>query len=213
MKTGNKAKSIALALGAGLAFSFLPSAGLPMMDATQSVAEAATIKAWDFSKDIGSWAYCGAYSYSGQASAAYDAAFGGSMKVMVDFSGDKDQSWSEVKLSDTSVTNAAPIKVGKGATVLTYDMYYDPAQVKGDAQLKTKVYAQSVKGEEVINQNVDDIGLATAKSVPGSTMKKVHVKVYFDDPVEQDISHIELSVVSYLTAYKGAIYINNIELK
>lgn len=184
-----------------------------MMHAMQSVAEAATVKAWDFSKDIGGWSYFGAYSYSGQASAAYDPAFGGSMKVMVDFSGDKDQAWSEVKLSDNRITNASPIKVGKGATAMTFDLYYDAAQLKGDAQLKTKVYASSVKAEEVINQNVDDIGLATAKSVPGSTMKKVHVKVIFDDPVEQDIAHLELSVVSYLSAYKGAIYINHIELQ
>lgn len=176
-------------------------------------AAAPAVKSWDFQKDAQNWAFIGGWSYSGDASAAWDAANGGCLKVNVDFSDDKDQSWSEIKLSDGSVTKASPIRVGAGISQASFDLYYDASQLKGDAALKAKLYASSVKDNVVIDQPIDDMGTAKAKDIPGTTWKKTHVRVIFEDKVTEDIAHLELSIVGYLTSYKGAICIDNIELK
>lgn len=176
-------------------------------------ASAPAVKSWEFQKDAQNWAFIGGWSYSGDASAAWDASNGGCLKVNVDFSDDKDQSWSEIKLSDGSITKESPLHVGAGISQASFDLYYDAAQIKGDATLKAKLYASSVKDEVVIDQPIDDMGMAKAKDIPNTTWKKTHVRVVFDDPVTEDISHIELSIVGYLTGYKGALYIDNIELK
>ena len=152
-------------MGAAMAFTFAQAVDMPaQMEAqvpgiTISKAQAASVlKNWDFSQNVGGWAFIGGWSYSGDAAVSYASDFGGSMKVDLDYSYDKDQSWSEVKLSDGSVTNESPIVVGDGAGTITFDMYYDPAQITGDGMLKIKAYGSDTEGEEVINQIVDDIG-------------------------------------------------------
>lgn len=57
------------------------------------------------------------------------------------------------------------------------------------------------------------MGMAKAKDVPGTNLKKTHVRAILEDKVTADIGHFELSIVGYLTSYKGALYIDNIELK
>lgn len=218
-KSGSKTMKVALSAALAFsAFSFLPAATTVMPNdipvVSTSVAEAAdALKTWDFTSNVGGWGYVGAYAYSGDASAAYDPAFGGSLKVNVDYSGDKDQTWSEVKLSDSSVTKSNPIVVGEGAKSVSFDLYYDPSQIKGDGTLKVKLFGNSVKDEEVINQVVDDLGFARAKSVDGSNLKRARVRIPLDETVKDNIGHFEISVVSYLTSYKGAIYINNIAIQ
>jgi len=210
-------KNIVLALGAAAVFTMAPTAGtsvIPAQSAMSATCEAAAapVKVWDFSKDAGQWAFVGGWNYSGDASTAWDASNGGCLKVNVDFSGDKDQNWSEIKLSDGAVTNAAPIKVGpEGVSQVSFDLYYDASQLKGDAALKGKVYAGSVKGDVVIDQPIDDMGTAKAKKV--GNLMKTHVRVILEDKVTQDIGHLEVSLVGYLTGYKGAVYLDNITLK
>lgn len=201
---------MACVLGAGLVFS--SAAGFVMQTGTV-VEAAAPVKNWDFSKDIGGWSYLGGYAYSGDAETSYAADFGGSLKLDVDFSEDKDQSWSEVKLMDMNVNSSTPIKVGNGVKVVTFDFYYDAEQLKGDAALKAKLYGSNIKGSEIINQPVDDLGMGKAKTVPGSNYKKASVRILLDKPVTEDIGHFELNLVGYLTGYKGSVYINNLSLK
>ena len=207
-------KSIPVVLGAALALNVVSGFVTAPIDGgtvIASVACAAPAKAWDFSQNIGSWTYFGNYSYSGQASAAYDPAFGGSLKLAVDFSKDGDATWSEVKLSDTSITKAAPL-VLSDAKVIEFDLYYDKTKISGDSLFKVKVYGQDEKGTEIINDMADDIGMSRAKPVDGSNLVRVHVKVPFMDAASGKLSHLELSVVSYLSKYKGDVYINNIKL-
>lgn len=198
-----------LARLAGAVLVGLMTAG-PMLGSSCEAAEAQT---WDFASDAQNWSYIGGWSYSGQAAAAWDSFNGGSLKVNVDFSKDKDQTWSEVKLSDSAVTDSTPIKVGTGISTVSFDLFFDPTQIKGDSTLKAKIYAKSVKGDEVINQSVDGLNLAAAKAVPGSNLKRVHVKAILDDPVSVDIGHLEISLVSYLTSYKGDLYLDDITLR
>ena len=49
--------------------------------------------------------------------------------------------------------------------------------------------------------------------MPGSKYRKAAVKIILDDVVTTNIGHLELSIVSYLTGYQGAIYINNLQIK
>ena len=219
MKITKFKKFVPVVMVAAMALTFAQSVDVPASVEMQvpgisiSRAEAAEVlKAWDFSKDIGGWNFVGGWSYSGEAATSYAADFGGSLKVDVDYSYDKDQSWSEVKLSDWAVSNEAPIVVGSnGAGTISFDLYYDPAQITGDGMLKIKAYGSDVNGEEVINQIVDELG--KGKDVPGSNYKKASVKIILDDVVTENIGHLEISLVSYLTGYKGAIYINNMQVK
>lgn len=207
-------KSLSMVLGAAFVGAAALAAPSPV-SLSSTVCEAATpvVKSWDFSKDAQSWAYIGGWSYSGDAATSWDASNGGCLKLDVDFSDDKDQSWSEVKLSDGSVTNATPIKIGAGISQVSFDLYYDASQLKGDAVLKAKIYAGSTAGDVVIDQPIDDMGMAKAKDVPGTHLKKAHVRAILEDKVTADIGHFELSIVGYLTSYKSALYIDNIELK
>lgn len=207
-------KKVMAAFGAAALLSFTAASGATVSPLAPVTCEAAAapVKTWDFQSGAGNWAYSGAWNYSGDASTAWDESNGGCLKVNVDFSDDKDQSWSEVKLSDSSVTKEAPIKVGAGVSEVDFDFYYDASQVKGDAALKAKLYAASTKDEAVIDQPVDDI-MSKAKDVPGTNLKKAHVRVILDDPVTDDIAHFEFSIVGYMTNYKGAVYIDNIALK
>ncbi|MFV0635425.1 hypothetical protein [Mitsuokella sp. WILCCON 0060] len=208
-------KTMPFVLSAAMAVTFaIPSANLPALEDTPlapAVASAAITKTWDFSKSIGSWQYFGNYNYDSKAAAVYDPAFGGSLKLTVDYSKDKDETWSEVKLSDPSISKAAPISVSN-CNVVEFDLYYDPAKISGDSTFKVKVYAKDDKDDEVINDLADDIGMSRAKPVEGSNLKRVHVKVPLMDTYTGKISHLEVSLVSYLSGYKGDVYINNLQM-
>ena len=208
-------KTVPFVLSAAVAFSAFTGviATLVTNDTplAASTAYAAASKTWDFSQNVGAWSYCGGYNYSGNANVSYDPAFGGSAKVDVDFSQDKEESWSEVKLTDASITGATPLALND-AGCLEFDLYYDPAQIKGDSTFKVKVFATDEKGEEVMNDLADDIGISRAKAVDGSNLKKVHVRVLLMDKFTGKLSHLEVSLVSYLSGYKGAVYINNLSL-
>jgi len=207
-------KSLPCVLAAALAVGVLTGVDAPSLGGTPlapAAAEAAVSKSYDFSQNIGAWTYSGNYSYSGQAVAAYDPAFGGSLKLSVDFSKDKDATWSEVKLSDTAITKDTPLVVDN-CNVLQFDLYYDPAKIGGDSLFKVKVFGQDEKGDEVINDLADDIGMSRAKPVEGSTFKRVHVKVPLMDGYTGKLSHLEVSIVSYLSGYQGDVYINNLKL-
>ncbi len=183
--------------------------GTPLQAAT---AYASTTKAWDFTKDIGAWQYSGNYNYNGKAvPVAYDPAFGGSLKATVDFSKDSDATWSEVKLTDASITSATPIELNNSNT-LEFDLYYDPSKIGGDSLLKVKVFGKDANGEEVINDLADNIGMQFAKPVEGSNFKRVHVKVPFMDTFTGKLGHLEVSIVSYLSSYNGDIYINSLKM-
>ena len=82
MKKYGMKKTLPFVLSAALAVTALSGAvDVPFTQGTPFTAAtvcAAPTHAWDFSQGIGSWAYDGNYDYSGQATVAHDAAFGGS---------------------------------------------------------------------------------------------------------------------------------------
>lgn len=217
-KKSSHKKTLLAAIGAAAVLTAMPAAGTAdtsasLLSPVTCEAAGAPVKEWTFQNDAGSWAFIGGWNYSGDASTVWDASNGGCLKVNVDFSDDKDQTWSEVKLSDGSITKENPLKVGSGVSEVDFDFYYDASQLKGDAALKAKLYASSAKDDDaVIDQPVDDL-MSKAQSVPGTNLKKSHVRVILDDPVTDNIEHLEFSIVGYLTNYKGAVYIDNLEMK
>ena len=213
MKTFAWKKSAPFILSVAVAFTALPGFVTPMvMDVPIGIATAyaAVQKEGDFSQDIGAWTCSGNYNYSSKAEAAYDPAFGGSLKLTVDFSKDKEETWSEVKLSDTSITPETPLVFSEPTKWIEFDLYYDPAKLGGDSAFKVKVFGKDDKGEEVINDLQDKLG--TAHAIEGSNLKRIHVKCPFMDEFTGKLGHLEVSVVSYLSSYQGDVYINNIKM-
>ena len=81
-------------MGAAMAFSFAQAVDMPaQMEAqvpgiaiSKAQAAANAVKSWDFSQNVGGWAFIGGWSYSGDAAVSYASDFGGSMKVDLDYS-------------------------------------------------------------------------------------------------------------------------------
>lgn len=171
---------------------------------------AAELPAWDFSKDAGGWVSGGVWNYDGAPTISYDEKFGGgALKLDVDFHKKFKESWSEVKLHDSSASADSPL-VLDGCDLLTFDFYYNPKN-QTNGSFKTKIYMKSDAGVEVVNVN-PDISLVAAQTVAGTDLKKVKVLVPFK-AVSANVVYFDFSVVGSYTNYKGEIYIDNIELK
>ncbi|WP_196600946.1 hypothetical protein [Pectinatus frisingensis] len=181
--------------------------GLP---AVTVFADAATTPiTWDFSQGLGAWKFNGIWDYSGTPTVTYDSSVGdGAIKIAVDYSNVSKESWSEVKLSDGDINPNTPLKLDN-CNYLTFDFYYNPSSMHVGS-FKTKLYIKSSDGKEVVNV-CPDIDLASGLSVPGTSLKKVKVKVPFN-AVTADAVDLEVSVVGSFTDYKGDVYVDNITL-
>ncbi|WP_196590389.1 glycosyl hydrolase [Pectinatus frisingensis] len=204
-------KILPLTLSTGFFWSGLPAVNTVSVQFTNvNVVEAAktAAKNWNFSHDLGSWNYSGKWGYTGTPSLEYDKAVGGAGKLDVDFSGDADKSWSEVKIRPSEINDSTPL-VLTGYNVLTYNFYFDAAAMQEGA-FKTKLYMKSNTGKEIVN-TYTDVDMAAAKPVAGTSLKKVAVRLPFTT-ADADITYMELSVVGCNTNYRGALYVNNITL-
>ena len=181
------------------------TASLPFLSAAS--VEAAAVQAWDFSQDLAGWKYGGTWAYDGVPAFAQDAAFGGSLRIAADFTAHAADSWSEIKIEDGAAA-AAPVDL-TDKNMLSFDVYYNPQGMK-QGSFKTKLYAKSLTGQEVINA-CPDIDLKQAKDA-GNGMKVVTVKVPFQAAAVK-VNFLCLSIVGCNTDYKGNLYINHIQLK
>ncbi|MSV24540.1 hypothetical protein FYJ78_04930 [Selenomonas sp. WCA-380-WT-3B 3/] len=179
----------------------LPAAGVIEAGAAQP----AVRQTWEFAQGAQDWGYVGKWAYKGKPAVQYDKSVGkGAIRVDVDFSPTADKDWSEVKLGDAAVTKEKPMAL-KGYNRLSYDLYYQPAQLS-KGTLKTKVYMKDEGGHEV--QSFLEIERAGAVDA-GDGLKKVHVSVPFD-PADIQASLLNLSLVGSSTDYKGPLYVDNI---
>jgi len=199
---------VPLTLVTGMVFT-LPAA-LPQcvpQAVTCTVQAAAKGVNWEFGKDLEGWKYGGKWAYKGKPAVAWDKAFGGSLRLDVDYTPTADQSWSEVKLEYGKAANT-PVNVA-GCNVLTYDLYFNPKAMT-TGSFKTKVYAKDTSDKEVINV-APDIDLSQARDA-GNGMKVVTVQVQFQ-PVEKPLKYFMFSIVGSNTDYKGALYIGKVQAK
>ncbi len=196
---------VALSMGFFVAMpAFVPT------DSTDSrimqTVEAAGNISWDFSKDAAGWKYGGIWAYTGEPLIALDSAFGGSLKVDVDFTPHVNDSWSEIKIEDGTAA-AKPLDIS-GCNVLTFDLYYNP-QAMTTGSLKTKLYAKATNEQEVINV-CPDIDLSQSKQAANG-LKVVRVRVPFTESTAK-IKYFCLSLVGSNTDYKGVFYLNHLKL-
>lgn len=201
-------KLVPLTLVTGMVFSLPAVVPQYAPQTVVSLAQAAAKGAsWEFGKDLEGWKYGGKWAYKGKPTVAWDKAFGGSLRLDVDYSLTADQSWSEVKL-EYAPAAGRPVSLA-GCNVLTYELYFNPkAMTKGS--FKTKVYAKDTQDKEVINV-APDIDLSKARDA-GNGLKVVTVQVQFQ-PVTNPLKYFMFSIVGSNTDYKGALYVGKVQAK
>ena len=194
-------RMLAVTLAAGV-FTGLP-ADMPAMYWGTNVAQAASIE-WKQGENLDSWGYGGTYSYTGTPEIASDAAYGGSIRLGVDFTAHAADGWSEVKL-ENKAAGQGTLELD-GQNTLSFNMYFQPAAMSQGC-FKLKLYAKSADGEEVINV-CPDVDLSAAKDAGGG-MKYVPVEINFG-AVSGRLSYLCLSIVGSNTDYRGDIYVSRL---
>lgn len=193
------------ALSAGAYFGIPALLGGILPFCTVQKAEAAAT-AWNFKTGLDGWKYGGKYAYQGKPNIVQDSAFGGSLRIDVDYTAHAKDGWSEIKIENGAVNTKALALTGKN--VVMFDFYYNP-KLMTSGSFKTKLYAKSTTGQEVVNV-YPDIDLSKAKEA-GNGIKVVRVKIPFL-AVDAKASYFCLSVVGSNTDYKGPLYINHLSL-
>ena len=201
-------KLLPLTLSAGMVFTIPAVLPQELPAAAVSQAEAAKAKGttWSFQKDLDGWKYGGKWAYHGKPQVTQSKEFGGTLKLDVDYSGNVNDSWSEVKLED-GAASSKPLDAA-GCNVVGYDLYFNPKAMTAGG-FKTKVYAKSTTGREVINV-YPDIDMTKAKDA-GNGMKVVRVQVQFT-PTQEKLNYLMVSLVGSNTDYKGSFYIKDMNL-
>ncbi len=206
MKNWFLRKGVPVALAAGL-LAGLP-ATLPGVTGGYCLAAggetAGKSPQWDFSNGPAGWKYGGQWAYSGKAVVAYDKSFGGGLRIDVDFSQQKNNSWSEIKLEEGTAA-VQPIDLS-GCNRLTFDLYYNPHGLHTGG-FKTKLYAKSAADQEVINV-CQDIDLSKAENAANG-MKVIRVTIPFSSGAAK-AEYFCLSLVGSNTDYKGALYVHRL---
>lgn len=196
-------KRVSILIGAALAVSALPPIGAGTEPGTvvlvERTAEAAAQPA-EAKTEIPAeeFQYGGKYGYAGEPVVEQD---GKGLTVAVDFSSNKQDDWSEVKLQSVKEIDLA------GKNAMHFDVLVQPeAMTQGG--FKTKLYAK-VGEQEVINQTAD-IDLGKGRKEKDGVLR-VPVQVNFT-PVEGKTSYFCLSLVGSRTDYKGKLGIEHLYL-
>ncbi len=156
---------------------------------------------WTFdNNDMQGWKNNGSWGYSNEEfelSAEDDM-----LKFDVDYTNDVDVEWSEVK---AEVWEDEGINFD-GVTSVKLDFIYNPeAMTQGG--FKIKAYSD-VEGAPIIDTDTD-VNLDAAKEI-GNGLKKATVTLQVSPSGMNN--KLQISVIGYKTDYKGAIYLDNIEL-
>ena len=156
--------------------------------------------------NLGGWKYGGKYGYKGKPELGGDKAFGGSIRLSVDFSRNANDSWSEIKLENEEA-GVKPLSI-KGQNTLSFNLYFKPENMT-QGGFKLKLYGKSVEEQEVINV-CPELDLFKAKDA-GNGMKCLPVQINFPS-VDASLSYLCLSLVGSSTDYKGDLYIGQMKL-
>ncbi|SFR96223.1 Carbohydrate binding module 27 [Anaeromicropila populeti] len=158
---------------------------------------------WDFSKCCGNWYYGGSdweYQYSGGEAASVSVEQE-MLKVSVDYSGEKENSWSQLAVCEWDSEGMNLI----GANTLRLDFLFDTASMSGGGFL-IKVYSNHAEIDA--NAAVD---MEHTETVSG-TLKKAKVEVTFDEITNAAVKDLNICIVGNLTDYKGDLWLDNITL-
>ena len=201
-----KAVSIALGTGVFMALPVTVPNMLPHIAVCAVEAKQAPVEWKPGTDNLGGWKYGGKYGYKGKPELGGDKAFGGSIRLSVDFSRNANDSWSEIKLENEEA-GVKPLSI-KGQNTLSFNLYFKPENMT-QGGFKLKLYGKSVEEQEVINV-CSELDLFKAKDA-GNGMKCLPVQINFPS-VDASLSYLCLSLVGSSTDYKGDLYIGQMKL-
>ena len=159
------------------------------------------IKQYTFNNSAESWYYGTGweYNYNGAAnsSVGYED---GKLKVVVDYSKDSAQTWSQLAACVWE-NNGMDLT---GANTASCDFYYDKTLLTGGS-FKLKLYSN-----DYIECSTD-VDFADAEEVEGTDLIKIPVKFYFETLTDAaNVNDLAICIIGNSTDYKGAIYLDNI---
>ncbi len=162
------------------------------------------LKEWNFDDGIGSWENAGwDYQYDGEAPTV--SANNGMLEVKVDYSQNKDTSWSQIGVREWKDVSV------QGANKVTFDFFYDPALLTGSFKIKTTL--QYADGASHSDTGVADTTVNTEAAVDADGgLKKATVELSFDEITEETCCNTVLCIIGANTSYKGSIYIDNLKI-
>ena len=168
---------------------------------------ARALKTWDFNDGTAQgWDYNSGWNYQYDGAASTSVTNENSMlKFNVDYSANSSSTWSQPVL--TVYPSGLDIS---GADLLTFDFYYNPALL-GSGSFATKVTVQNSSWSEDTSSygNIDLSGAVDADGMDG--YKKVTVKLSIPQAVTtSECACVALGIIGNMTAYKGAVYLDNI---
>lgn len=197
-------KGLALSLALAVGIGGIPLSGFAGTAAVYA-AEQTSLREFNFNDGISGW-YYGAgweYEYSGGEGSSVEAD-NGQLKFNLDYSGDKDKSWSQAvavwEPADKKGVNLC------GATGALMEFFYD------SSRMTTGSFAVKLYCDEGLDA-YSDLDLSTAETVSG-TLKKLPVSIRFDALSEKasDVKKLALQIVGKNADYKGAVWIDNLSI-
>ncbi|WP_310603197.1 glycosyl hydrolase [Anaerosporobacter sp.] len=163
------------------------------------------VKEWTFDDGIGNWENAGwDYQYNGDA--VTTEADNGMLKVNVDYSRDKDYSWSQIGVREWGDVALS------GVNKTTFDFYYDSTKLDGGFKIKETIQYDATNGDYP-DAVVTDVTVDTdnAEDV-GEGIKKVKVELVFDPITQDTCCNTVLCIVGVNTSYAGSIWIDNLRM-
>lgn len=161
------------------------------------------IKQYNFNNSAESWYYGEGWEYNYSSAANSSVGYSdGKLKVMVDYSKDASQTWSQLA---ACVWENNPMDL-TGCNRASCDFYYDRTLLKSGSFM-LKLFSNC--GIEC-NANVDP---ADAEEVEGTNLIKVPVNFYFENLTDASaVNDISVLIIGNSTDYKGAVYLDNVTL-
>ncbi len=126
------------------------------------------------------------------------------LAVDVDYSANSDKSWSEAKVKYTA---AEAVSI-KNYNQVSVDLIY-PTDEMPDAKMKFYAKDSETGKSEIINVS-GSVDVSSAKDL-GDGYKQVTVTMNIT-PTDSSVKELTVSIVGNKTAYKGAVYLDNLTL-
>ncbi|WP_455715171.1 glycoside hydrolase family 26 protein [Anaerosporobacter sp.] len=163
------------------------------------------VKEWTFDESIGSWENAGwDYQYNGVApTTEHD---NGMLKVNVDYSKEKDNSWSQIGVREWGDVQLA------GVNKTTFDFYYDSAKLDGGFSIKQTIQYDGGDGSYP-SATETFVTVDTENAVDaGNGLEKVTVELTFDPITQETCCNTVLCIVGVNTSYSGSVWIDNLKM-
>lgn len=160
------------------------------------------VREWTFENDTQGWDYDAGwnYQYSGTDNTSVIQE-DGRLKMNVDYSKDKDFSWSKVAL----VLNEQGMNLTE-SNKLELEFYYEPTKLI-NGSFKINVYSRSAYGSNALDATVD---VLPGEVVDG--LMKSTVVIGFDALTAMTSDQLAVCLIGVNTDYTGALYLDNMKL-